>query len=160
VRRIDTAIPSVLIENAPGSGEDPPRGSGLAVRRALQLGERTPIVLYTGTFEAYQDSTAVRFWSAHDHGLHRREQQVESLIGLETCRCTGRSASAHQAAARAGRKADPAVGVSPEPGAFSISTDGIAVSIRRTTSSSCGTDHDHHARTPDDKTLEPAEHGR
>lgn len=26
----------------------------MAVRRALQLGEQTPIVLYTGTFEAYQ----------------------------------------------------------------------------------------------------------
>ena len=54
VRRIDTAVPSVLIENAPGSGETPTAGSGLAVRRALQLGEPTPIVLYTGTFEAYQ----------------------------------------------------------------------------------------------------------
>ena len=54
VRGIDTAVPSVLIENAPGSGDDPVAGSGLAVRRSLGLDERTPIVLYTGTFEAYQ----------------------------------------------------------------------------------------------------------
>jgi glycosyltransferase involved in cell wall biosynthesis len=54
VRGIDTAVPSVLIENSPGSGETPTAGSGLAVRRALRLGEKTPIVLYTGTFEAYQ----------------------------------------------------------------------------------------------------------
>ena len=54
VRGIDTAVPSVLIENAPGSGETPTAGSGMAVRRALHLGEHTPMVLYTGTFEAYQ----------------------------------------------------------------------------------------------------------
>jgi glycosyltransferase involved in cell wall biosynthesis len=54
VRGIDTAVPSVLIENAPGSGDTPTEGSGLAVRGALQLDERAPMVLYTGTFEAYQ----------------------------------------------------------------------------------------------------------
>jgi glycosyltransferase involved in cell wall biosynthesis len=54
VRGIDTAVPSVLIENAPGSGDTPTQGSGLAVRRALQIEPGTPLVLYTGTFEAYQ----------------------------------------------------------------------------------------------------------
>jgi glycosyltransferase involved in cell wall biosynthesis len=54
VRGIDTGVPSVLIENAPGSGDAPVEGSGLAVRRSLGLDERTPVVLYTGTFEAYQ----------------------------------------------------------------------------------------------------------
>ncbi|HMC75770.1 MAG TPA: glycosyltransferase [Vicinamibacterales bacterium] len=54
VRGIDTAVPSVLIENAPGSGDTPTEGSGLAVRRALKIEPGTPIVLYTGTFEAYQ----------------------------------------------------------------------------------------------------------
>jgi glycosyltransferase involved in cell wall biosynthesis len=44
----------VLIENAPGSGEAPVEGSGAEVRRRLQLGDATPVVLYTGTFEAYQ----------------------------------------------------------------------------------------------------------
>src|SRR6266542_1537829 len=54
VRAIDTAVPSVLIENAPGSGDAPVEGSGAAVRRALGIGEGAPVVLYTGTFEAYQ----------------------------------------------------------------------------------------------------------
>ncbi len=54
VRGIDTAVPSVLIENAPGSGDAPIEGSGAAVRRSLGLDARTPVVLYTGTFEAYQ----------------------------------------------------------------------------------------------------------
>ena len=40
--------------------------------------------------------------------------------------------------ARRTARPDPSVGVSPDPGAFSISTDGTAVSMPRTTSSSCG----------------------
>jgi glycosyltransferase involved in cell wall biosynthesis len=44
----------VLIENAPGSGDAPVEGSGRAVRESLGLAPGTPIVLYTGTFEAYQ----------------------------------------------------------------------------------------------------------
>jgi glycosyltransferase involved in cell wall biosynthesis len=54
VKGIDTAVPSVLIENAPGSGDAPTQGSGADVRRSLKLAADTPIVLYTGTFEAYQ----------------------------------------------------------------------------------------------------------
>jgi glycosyltransferase involved in cell wall biosynthesis len=54
VRGIDAAVPSVLIENAPGSGDAPIDGSGAAVRRDLGLDPATPLVLYTGTFEAYQ----------------------------------------------------------------------------------------------------------
>jgi len=46
---------TVLIENAPGSAEDAATPEqAAAVRRALGLGETTPVVLYTGTFEAYQ----------------------------------------------------------------------------------------------------------
>jgi glycosyltransferase involved in cell wall biosynthesis len=44
----------VLIENAPGSGDTPTQGSGAEVRRSLKLSADVPIVLYTGTFEAYQ----------------------------------------------------------------------------------------------------------
>src|SRR5262249_19579487 len=54
VRGIDAAVPSVLIENAPGSGDAPVEGSGAAVRRELGIAARPPVVLYTGTFEAYQ----------------------------------------------------------------------------------------------------------
>ncbi len=54
VRGIDAHVPAVLIENAPGSGDAPSEGSGLAVRRALNIAPDVPLVLYTGTFEAYQ----------------------------------------------------------------------------------------------------------
>ncbi len=54
VRAIDTNVPVVLIENAPGSGDAPVAGSGARVRETLGLGATTPMVLYTGTFEAYQ----------------------------------------------------------------------------------------------------------
>ena len=54
VRGIDRDVPTVLIENAPGSGDTPREGSGARVRSALGLAADTPIVLYTGTFEAYQ----------------------------------------------------------------------------------------------------------
>ena len=45
---------TILIENAPGSGDSPVEGSGDSVRAALGLDSSTPVVLYTGTFEAYQ----------------------------------------------------------------------------------------------------------
>lgn len=54
VRAIDAGVPTVLIENAPGSGDAPVDGSGAAIRQALSLAPETPVVLYTGTFEAYQ----------------------------------------------------------------------------------------------------------
>jgi glycosyltransferase involved in cell wall biosynthesis len=55
VRGIDPRSHVVLIENAPGSAEDEAGpAAASAVRRTLGLGERTPVVLYTGTFEAYQ----------------------------------------------------------------------------------------------------------
>jgi len=54
VKGVAPEIPSVLIENAPGSGEAPRAGSGLGIRRSLGLDETTPVVLYTGTFESYQ----------------------------------------------------------------------------------------------------------
>jgi glycosyltransferase involved in cell wall biosynthesis len=54
VRGIDRDVPTVLIENAPGSGDTPREGSGALVRSGLGLAADTPVVLYTGTFEAYQ----------------------------------------------------------------------------------------------------------
>jgi hypothetical protein len=52
VRGIDTSVPSVLIENAPGSGDAPPTGSGAGVRHSLKIDAASPLVLSTGTFEA------------------------------------------------------------------------------------------------------------
>jgi glycosyltransferase involved in cell wall biosynthesis len=55
VRGIDAGANTVLIENAPGSAEDQATPeAAAAVRRDLGVGEHTPVVLYTGTFEAYQ----------------------------------------------------------------------------------------------------------
>jgi glycosyltransferase involved in cell wall biosynthesis len=55
VRRIDPQARTVLIENAPGSAEDAATPEdGAAIRRAFGFAQTTPIVLYTGTFEAYQ----------------------------------------------------------------------------------------------------------
>jgi len=54
VREVDPAAQPVLIENSPGSGDAAVPGSGAGVRREFGLGPDTPLVLYTGTFEAYQ----------------------------------------------------------------------------------------------------------
>jgi glycosyltransferase involved in cell wall biosynthesis len=54
VRGIDSAVPSVLIENAPGAGDAHTDASGDSVRPALGLSSAAPLALYTGTFEAYQ----------------------------------------------------------------------------------------------------------
>jgi glycosyltransferase involved in cell wall biosynthesis len=54
VRGVDARVPTVLIENAPGSGAAPTSGAGAAVRASLGLGASDPMVLYTGTFENYQ----------------------------------------------------------------------------------------------------------
>jgi glycosyltransferase involved in cell wall biosynthesis len=55
VKAIEPGAQTVLIENAPGSAEDEATPeAAAAVRRSLNLPAPTPIVLYTGTFEAYQ----------------------------------------------------------------------------------------------------------
>jgi glycosyltransferase involved in cell wall biosynthesis len=55
VRGIEPQARTVLIENAPGSAEETATPEqAAAVRRSLGVTDATPIVLYTGTFEAYQ----------------------------------------------------------------------------------------------------------
>jgi glycosyltransferase involved in cell wall biosynthesis len=55
VRATDPSAQVVLIENAPGSAEEKATPEqAAAVRRAHGLAPDTPLVLYTGTFEAYQ----------------------------------------------------------------------------------------------------------
>ena len=53
-RQVVPEARTILIENAPGSGDAPVEGSGRAVRESLGVNVSTPMVLYTGTFEAYQ----------------------------------------------------------------------------------------------------------
>jgi glycosyltransferase involved in cell wall biosynthesis len=54
VRDVDRDARPVLIENAPGSGDQPVAGSGLAVRASHGISPDAPVILYTGTFEHYQ----------------------------------------------------------------------------------------------------------
>jgi glycosyltransferase involved in cell wall biosynthesis len=54
VRDIHATVPTILIENAAGSGDAPHEGTGRPIRTALGLTDATPIILYTGTFERYQ----------------------------------------------------------------------------------------------------------
>jgi glycosyltransferase involved in cell wall biosynthesis len=55
VREIDPSARSVLIENAPGSSDAAAtEEQAAAVRRRFGFSALTPVVLYTGTFEAYQ----------------------------------------------------------------------------------------------------------
>jgi glycosyltransferase involved in cell wall biosynthesis len=54
VREIDPAADPVLIENAPGASEVTLDGAAPAVRRDHAIGALAPLVVYTGTFEAYQ----------------------------------------------------------------------------------------------------------
>jgi glycosyltransferase involved in cell wall biosynthesis len=81
VRGIDRQVPVVLIENAPGSGRTPEAGSGQDIRRSLGLGETTPIVLYTGTFEAYQGLDLL--FAAFKRVVARRPAARLVLVGGE-----------------------------------------------------------------------------
>ena len=54
VRRLRPAAPVVLIENAPGSGETAETAEAGSVRAEAGISDDAPLVVYTGTFEAYQ----------------------------------------------------------------------------------------------------------
>ena len=54
VRQIDPSSQPVLIENAPGAGEGSALSGRDGVRAEFRLPPSTPLVVYTGTFEAYQ----------------------------------------------------------------------------------------------------------
>lgn len=79
VREIEPGVPTVLIENAPGSGDAPVAGSGAEVRRELGVAETAPLVLYTGTFEAYQGLDLL--FAAARHVLARRPDTRFVLAG-------------------------------------------------------------------------------
>jgi glycosyltransferase involved in cell wall biosynthesis len=79
VREIDSGVRSVLIENAPGSGDAPVAGSGAAIRGTLGFDPAVPIVLYTGTFEAYQGLDLL--FSAMRHVISRRPDARLVLVG-------------------------------------------------------------------------------
>ena len=54
VKELRPTLDPVLIENAPGAGDVVPGGDRATIRARYGLDVRTPVILYTGTFEAYQ----------------------------------------------------------------------------------------------------------
>jgi glycosyltransferase involved in cell wall biosynthesis len=54
VQEVQPGVEPVLIENAPGAGDVVPGGAAIALRAAWGMTPSTPLVVYTGTFEAYQ----------------------------------------------------------------------------------------------------------
>jgi glycosyltransferase involved in cell wall biosynthesis len=77
-RRIDPDAELVLIENAPGSVDNPvPPAEAAALRRRLGIAEAAPVVLYTGTFEAYQGLDLLFEAMAH---VRARRSDVQLLL--------------------------------------------------------------------------------
>src|SRR6185503_18452405 len=78
VKAIEPGARTVLIENAPGSADDVATPAQAAVvRRSLGVEDAAPIVLYTGTFEAYQGLDLLFDAMAgvrHDQVTRAREQ--------------------------------------------------------------------------------------
>ena len=81
VRSIEPTVPTVLIENAPGSGDTPVEGAGHRIRGQWGLDERAPMILYTGTFESYQGLDLLLASAAHV--LARRPDARFLLAGGE-----------------------------------------------------------------------------
>ena len=89
----------VLIENAPGAGEVAPGGDRATIRARYGLDVRTPLILYTGTFEAYQGLDLL--FAAMKDVLRTRPDARLLLAG-------GRSAQVEQA-----RRESDALGLGP-----------------------------------------------
>jgi glycosyltransferase involved in cell wall biosynthesis len=92
VRGIDASVPTVLIENAPGAGNPPTAGAGSAIRRQLALEPSTPIVLYTGTFEAYQGLDLL--YRAMVHVLRAHPDARLLMVGGDDAQVTAARAAA------------------------------------------------------------------
>lgn len=107
VRAIEPGVPVVLIENAPGSGDIPVAGSGARVREELGVAPTAPMILYTGTFEAYQGLDLL--FAAARHVLARRADTRFVLAGgrpdqVESARADARRAGIESAVLFAGQR--------------------------------------------------------
>jgi glycosyltransferase involved in cell wall biosynthesis len=83
VRDVEPSAAPILIENAPGSGEPPRPGAGRAVRAEFGLDGGTPLVLYTGTFEAYQGLDLLFAAARH---VKQQDPRVRFLLAGGTAR--------------------------------------------------------------------------
>ncbi len=108
VRAIEPTIPSVLIENAPGSVDAVAVGSGAAVRSELGISADAPLILYTGTFEAYQ-GLGLLFDSARLVVEFRPDARLVLAGGrpeqIESARAMARAAGLENAIVFAGQRA-------------------------------------------------------
>jgi glycosyltransferase involved in cell wall biosynthesis len=95
VRAIEPGVPSVLIENAPGSGDAPTAGSGARVRRELGLSNDAPMIVYTGTFEHYQGLELL--FAAARHVIARRPESRFVLAGGRPDQIAGARGDAERA---------------------------------------------------------------
>jgi glycosyltransferase involved in cell wall biosynthesis len=107
VSEIEPSVPSVLIENAPGSGDTPLDGSGTRIRAELGLANGTPMVLYTGTFETYQGLDLL--FAAARHVLSSRPDARFVLAGgrpeqIENARAQAEAAHVSSAVVFAGQR--------------------------------------------------------
>ena len=107
VRSIDRIVPTVLIENSPGSGDTPIAGSGQRIRHELGLSATAPMVLYTGTFEAYQGLDLL--FDAAAYVIERRPDVRFVLAGgrpdqIDAARADARAAGLADAVIFAGQR--------------------------------------------------------
>ena len=107
VRSIDRVVPTVLIENSPGSGDAPVAGSGQRIRQELGLSVTTPIVLYTGTFEAYQGLDLLFAAAAY---VKQRQPDIRTVLAggrpdqIDAARTAARAAGLGDAVIFAGQR--------------------------------------------------------
>ena len=107
VRNIDRVVPTVLIENSPGSGDAPVAGSGRRIRQELGLSVATPMVLYTGTFEAYQGLDLLFAAAAY---VKQRRPDVRTVLAggrpdqIDAARAAARAAGLGDAVIFAGQR--------------------------------------------------------
>ncbi|OFW08534.1 MAG: hypothetical protein A3H96_15205 [Acidobacteria bacterium RIFCSPLOWO2_02_FULL_67_36] len=107
VHGIESSVPTVLIENAPGAGDAPVDGSGGRIRAELGITPGAPVVLYTGTFEAYQGLDLL--FAAARHVVAQRPDARFVLAGgrpdqIESARAEAERAGIASAAIFAGQR--------------------------------------------------------
>ena len=79
VHELRPASEPVLIENAPGAGDVVPGGDRATIRARYGLDVSAPVILYTGTFEAYQGLDLL--FAAATDVLHARPDARFVLAG-------------------------------------------------------------------------------
>ena len=77
VKELAPSADPILIENAPGAGDASAAGCDAGIRSELGVDARTPLVVYTGTFEPYQGLDLLFAAAAH---VLRQQPDVRFLL--------------------------------------------------------------------------------